>query len=521
MAATQIVWFKRDLRVTDHRPLLAAADAGPVLPLYVVEPGLWEQQDASGRQWDFLRESLAELRHDLSTLGAPLVVRTGAITDVLRALHDSVGVGRIWSHQETGNAWTFERDRAVGAWARDHGVEWIQHRQNGVVRGLSSRNGWARGWDAFMRQQVAPTPTQVAGLDGVEAGALPTAAQLGFGQDDCPGRQSGGRSQAIALLSSFLECRGAAYHREMSSPLTAAESCSRLSAHLAAGTVSMREVAQAVWRRQAEVRALPPGDRRGWGRALNAFIGRLHWHCHFIQKLEDAPRHETRNMHSGYDGLRESSFDRRRFEAWATGRTGFPFVDACMRSLQATGWINFRMRAMLTAFASYHLWLHWRETGLHLARLFTDYEPGIHWNQVQMQSGTTGINTIRIYNPVKQGYDQDPDGRFIRRWVPELARLPETFIHEPWRMSLTQQEEVGCRLGIDYPEQIVDHLAAARAARDRIYAVRRGADFRDQADAIQARHGSRKSGLPRGAAAKRSGRSARKKPDAVQGLLEL
>ena len=250
-------------------------------------------------------------------------------------------------------------------------------------------------------------------------------------------------------------------------------------------------MAQATRARQRELKAAPTGATGIWRGALTSFAGRLHWHCHFMQKLEDAPRLEFENLHRGYDGLRPAESDNARYAAWAAGETGLPFVDACMRALSATGWMNFRMRAMLMAVASYHLWLDWRRPGEHLARLFTDYEPGIHWPQVQMQSGTTGINTVRIYNPVKQGHDQDPDGRFARRWLPELAAVPDRYLQAPWRW-----EKAATVLGKRYPFPIVDHLAAAKAARQKIWAVRGDAAFRQEAARIQEKHGSRKSGMP-------------------------
>jgi deoxyribodipyrimidine photo-lyase len=190
--------------------------------------------------------------------------------------------------------------------------------------------------------------------------------------------------------------------------------------------------------------------------------------------------------------LRENDFSDEKFQAWCKGETGFPFVDACMRYLNATGWINFRMRAMLVSFASYDLWLHWQQPALHLARLFADYEPGIHYSQVQMQSGTTGINTLRIYNPIKQSMDQDPDGTFIRSWVPELADLFGPMIHTPWQATDLEQLAAGCVIGRDYPEPIVDHAEASRAARGRFAAVRASTAGKDDRQKVVAKHGSRK-----------------------------
>ena len=226
---------------------------------------------------------------------------------------------------------------------------------------------------------------------------------------------------------------------------------------------------------------------------MRAFWARLHWHCHFVQKLEDSPHFETKNVHSNFDDVRAENDPYSGYlVAWSKGQTGFPFLDACQRSLNSTGWINFRMRAMIMAFASYHLWLNWRQTGLHLARKFTDYEPGIHWNQVQMQSGTTGINAVRIYNPVKQGCDHDPTGTFIRHWVPELKHVKTVYIHEPWEMPLQEQLAVGCVLGSNYPERILDHEKAARAARQRIFAIHRTVKFKEESRNIHQKHGSRK-----------------------------
>lgn len=489
----EVVWFKRDLRIVDHSALIGAVATGvPVVCLYIAEPNLWAQTCASARQWLFVQESLQELRRDLMSIGGTLVVRTGDTVSLLDRFHRQVGISGIWSHQETGNGWTYSRDKAVASWARGCGIPWQEFAQSGVERPLRTRDGWATRWDRKMHAPISPAPAAVRSLPGFDPGSIPGVSDLGLAPDDCPGRQPGGRSAGLDLLSSFLLERGATYHREMSSPLTADTACSRLSAHLAYGTLSMREVAQATWTRLAELKAMPAEVRGPKGTALRAYVGRLHWHCHFIQKLEAAPSMEFANLHRAYDGLRENEFDETRFRAWATGRTGFPFVDACMRSLTATGWINFRMRAMLVAFASYHLWLHWRETGLHLAMLFTDYEPGIHWPQVQMQSGTTGTNTVRIYNPLKQSTDNDPEGTFIRRWVPELREVPGSFIHEPWRMPEDMQKTVSCVIGTDYPSPIVDHKIAARLARERVWAVRRGDAFRSEARAILIRHGSRK-----------------------------
>ncbi len=490
-----LVWLKRDLRVHDHPALVLAAGLGPVLPVHVVEPELWSQPDASARQWAFVAESLADLREALAGLGAPLVVRVGEAVQVLAGLCRRHGITRIVSHEETGSLWTYARDRRVGAWARLAGIEWTEVPQSGVVRRLPSRDIWAASRDGFMAAPALPVPALRA-VEGVEPGLIPSARALKLAADPCPHRQLGGRTRGVELLDGFLAQRGEPYRVAMSSPLTAERACSRLSPHFAVGTLSIREVVQAVAARAAE----RPGGR--WRGSLSSFQSRLAWRDHFMQKLEDQPSIEVRDLHP-LAVQRPRETDATRLAAWANGETGLPFLDACLRYLRATGWLNFRMRAMVISVASYHLWLDWRATGLHLARMFTDYEPGIHWPQVQMQSGTTGINIPRIYNPVKQGLDQDPSGVFTRRWLPELAGVPDAFLQEPWLWP-----EARRLLGHRYPEPIIDIASAAREARDLIWTARRSAGFADKAGEIVRRHASR--------APNREGRRPARRPQHAQ-----
>jgi deoxyribodipyrimidine photo-lyase len=269
----------------------------------------------------------------------------------------------------------------------------------------------------------------------------------------------------------------------MSSPLTAYNSSSRLSTHIAFGTLSIREIVQKTTNRKKEIQKLSKDEKKNWPRSINTFSSRLRWHCHFIQKLEDQPDIEFKNMHSSYNKLRNEKDNNLFFESWKNGLTGYPMVDACMRSLIKTGWLNFRMRAMLMSFASYHLWLPWQKTSKYLATLFTDYEPGIHYSQSQMQSGTTGINAIRIYNPIKQGIDHDPDGIFIKKWVNELQNVPKKFIHMPW-------ENISYIKDYNFP--IVEESVARKAAASKIYKLRKEQSHKIESNKIYIKHGSRK-----------------------------
>ena len=487
-----VVWFKRDLRAADHRALTEAARRGPVLCLYVVEPSLWLQPDAAAQHYAFIAESLRDLSHDLRRLGATLNVVTGEAVDVLQRLHTLAPFERLCAHEETGNDVSYQRDKAVARWCRAQGVLWQEWPQFGVVRRLKSRNTWQAHWEAHMAAALLPAPPlQDVPLPWTEP-APPTFQALGLLEDMPPRRQPGGRHEGLAVLQDFLTDRCAQYRGGISSPLSAPSACSRLSPYLTYGCLSMREVVQAT-RHQIHTLpevASPSASRQRAG--LQAFLSRLYWHCHFIQKLESEPELEWRNLHRGYDGLREGDWNEAHFQALVQARTGWPLVDACVTMLRHTGWLNFRMRAMLVSVAAYPLWLHWRPVGLWLARQFLDYEPGIHWSQMQMQSGTTGINTTRVYNPIKQAQDHDPHGRFVRRWLPALRQVPDSWLLEPWRMPTALVP------GVDLPTPPVDLTAATRGAKTRLHERRRDPEVRAGKAAVIDKHASRQGGSGQG-----------------------
>ncbi|MET3108500.1 deoxyribodipyrimidine photo-lyase [Oxalobacteraceae bacterium GrIS 1.18] len=493
--SVRLVWFKRDLRTQDHAALARAAQLGPVLCLYIIEPSVWQSPDSSQRQFIFLRQCLRDLYRQLQSLGARLHVVTGEVVEVLERLHHALPLAEIYSHQETGNALTYARDLAVAGWCRAHQIAWHECRQHGVIRALSGRNQWNRQWAALMdSQQETLVSLKTVDLPWA-AESWPAWESWQRAEDQPPQMQTGGRSAGLAVLQSFLDQRSSSYRGGISSPLSAPTACSRLSPYLSWGCLGMREVVQAT---AQKLEQLPSESRAAKG--LVGFLSRLHWHCHFIQKLESEPEIEWCNMHRGYDGLREGEWNQEHFLALTQNRTGWPLVDACVVMLRETGWLNFRMRAMLVSVAAYPLWLHWKPVGDWLATQFVDYEPGIHWSQMQMQSGTTGINTTRVYNPIKQARDHDPDGRFVRQWLPILRKVPDSWLFEPWKMPAEVQRHcgvmVGERRGLGEGESIwpmppVDLDQATRVAKSRLHARRAEPDVRAAKNDIVERHGSR------------------------------
>ncbi|MEM6367478.1 MAG: FAD-binding domain-containing protein [Myxococcota bacterium] len=500
MADTQVVWFKRDLRIADHAPLLRASRAGPVLGLYVLEPSWLSAPTTDSSHVQFVLDSLLELREALEATGARLLVQQGEVTGVLDRLFETHPFAGLWSHEETGDDRSYQRDKAVARWARSREVHWTEVPQFGVLRGSGpKRRQWASQWTARMSKPVYPAPDQLRSPEGApESETLPSLAGLGLPPSRKTESVSSGRAAGLATLRSFIRERAEGYRSGISSPVSAWTASSRLSPYIAYGNLSLKEIFQSAQLRLHGLRGRRSASVQHTREGLEAFESRLRWHCHFIQKLEDEPALEFRNLNPAFDGLREEDPDRwtvedqAGFEAWKEGRTGFPMVDAVMRALQAGGWVNFRMRAMLVSFATHQLWLHWREPALFLARHFLDYEPGIHFSQFQMQAGTTGIAANRVYSPAKQVRDQDPTGVFIRRWIPELEAVPDAHLPEPHRMTREAQSKFGCRIGKDYPVPIVAPGRAMAQARAKLEEAKKRAEASGRNHEVLRRHGSRR-----------------------------
>lgn len=386
MTPPTLLWYRRDLRVVDHPALALAAAQGFVMPVYIVEPDYWQLPDTSARQWQFLAETLGDLRTALAALGQPLIIRMGQAVQVLETLRRAHGTTRMVSHRDHGHGWAVARDAQVADWARTQGVEWQ------VVDGAG-------------RTEVAALPP----LDGVEPGPLPPAKSLRLRDDPCPHRQHGGRARGLVLLDSFVAARGADYPKAATSPLIAERASSRLSPYLALGALTAAEVAMA------------PHLRRPLGRRARLLAG-------------------------------DAATDARM--AAVIGETGLPFVDATMRYLSATGWLSFPLREMLASVGCHHLGLDPGGVGVHLARLFTDYEPAVHWAHMRR------VAEGPVRDPVATGLAQDPGGQFIRRWLPELGAVPDSFLHEPWKWPGAQGV-----LGRSYPEPVFDPAATTRVLR--------------------------------------------------------
>lgn len=486
MSPPVVWWLKKDFRLADNPALTAALASGErVLPVFLFEPALLEAEETSAFHVAAWCEALTALRDRLAPHGGGVLVLHGDAIEALEQLREATGFEEMHSHEETGSSITYGRDRHVARWCASRGVAWHEHRQTGVFRGGLDRDQRSARWNAFMDEGPLPEPPDrdlarlqaTAGDLGMDGDLVPESFGHALTAAQASHRQPVSEGAAQQTLADFLTDRAECYAGGISSPRLAFVCGSRLSVHLAWGTLTGRQAHRATLDRLAAL--ADEREAAQWQKSLRSFKSRLHWRDHFIQRLETEPQMEFEPLNPAYAALPTPGDE--HCDAWLRGETGWPLVDACMRCARTTGFLNFRMRAMVTSVAVHSLRIGWRATLYPLANLWADYEPGIHIAQTQMQAGVVGINQLRVYSPTKQLADQDPEATFVREWVPELADLPaEAILRHPERPVS------------GYPAPLVDWRASSQEMRADYVAIKRSPEAKAAAERVYERHGSRR-----------------------------
>ena len=415
---TIIVWFRRDLRICDH-PALAGAIAtqANIIPLFIFSPYLLEHPETGSGRVQFMLRCLDSLQKNLEHLGSTLIRRHGDQAEELAKLSQEVGADAVYWNDDSERAWRSQTDQDAISTLKEIGVEAKIFRSEGVLpaggQETYALKHFTPQWYRFVSEPAAPRPVQLPAVSGVESVGMRSLKDLGLPPTDQVVPVAGER-EAHRLLNEFLQNRSGRYIKSLSVAEKATENCSHLGPHLKFGTISAKTIYQ-------QVRRHRPTVSKWHKKNLDGFIGRLFWRDHFAQKLRNLPRCETESYLEAFDSVPWSQ-NEDHYQAWCEGKTGYPLVDAAMRCLNTTGWIPFRLRALCATFLCIDLFLPWQWGANHYMSKLMDADVAIdHW-QWQSHAGVSNRKRkwFRVYNPVKSIDKIDPDGSFIRRWVPEL-----------------------------------------------------------------------------------------------------
>lgn len=472
-----VVWFRDDLRLSDHPALSAAADSGrPVVCLFVLEDGTPNRRDHGGASRWWLAQSLKALEKDLRNKGNSLVLRRGRAEDVLPAVAKATAAGKVvWTRRY--DAGGIAIDTAVKAQLRREGVEAASFPGNLLREPWQVKSAagdplrvFSPFWRAHQRLDAIEPPIRaprtIPPLHGSIDGELLADWALEPSRPnwaaEFPDEWTPGEAGAQAALAAFMEGGLDGYAEERDRPDRA--STSRLSPHLRFGEISPRQIWHAV-----QIAAGMDG-----GRDVAKFLAELGWREFSYHLLFHWPDLAEANFQSRFDAFpwRE---DKALLAAWQKGATGYPIVDAGMRQLWRTGWMHNRVRMVAASFLVKHLRIDWRAGERWFWDTLVDADPANNpasWQWVA-GSGADAAPYFRIFNPMLQGAKFDPRGDYVRRWLPELADLPADVIHAPWEAPRQVLERAGVRLGETYPRPVVDHdtargqaLAALAEIRD-------------------------------------------------------
>jgi deoxyribodipyrimidine photo-lyase len=461
-----VVWFRRDLRIADHPALTAAIERGEVAPVFCLDDRLIHGRFASGPRTQFMLECLSELRESLEKIGSTLHMLRGRPEVEIPKFVEAVGASELHFSRDL-TPYARERGELVRAALEGKGVELIAHDGTDTVdvRPIATQKGkpytvftpFFRNWVQVPRREILPPPKRASQPAGVPKPApIPTLAKLKLEQTlaDPP---AGGEREAHRLFERFLS-EGVSLYTEIHDAL-GQDLTSRLSPHLHFGTISPRQIED----------ALPSGE------GPEAYRRQLCWRDFYSHVLYHFPDNRTTEFQPRYRKGFGWSKDKRAFAAWTEGRTGFPLVDAGMRQLLREGWMHNRARLVVGSFLTKDLGIDWRMGEEHFMRYLVDGDEANNngnWQWIASVGTDPQPAFKRIFNPALHQERYDPEGTYVRRYVPELAEVPDEYLAEPSRMSAEEQESCGCVIGRDYPEQMVDHKKAREEALDRYRAAK-------------------------------------------------